>query len=249
MEENSKWNMIVKRSIFAFIIILIAAVIGLIILKYSVEGEQNMPFNLSEVLVISTAEGYQEKQTDENKWNVDILQTNDVYLNILKNKNYKDKEIIREIKISNINIEEDPKVGKISIYIPDENNQTYNYEARCKVNSEIIYSGDIKSDIKNLKISNQGGTIIFRIVNETGKQYISNEDELKHDGTLLKKVGISTDDITSKISFDVTICLESDISFTAKISLKLPVGDITTQGVSSIEKKDIEDIVFKRETN
>ena len=36
-----------------------------------------MPFNLSDVLVISSAEGYQENETN-NKWNVDVYQTNDV---------------------------------------------------------------------------------------------------------------------------------------------------------------------------
>lgn len=246
MEENSKFKKIIKTNILIFIIVLAIAVIGVIILKYHVEGEQNMPFDLSEILVVSTAEGYQNDNSNKVNWDVELYQTNDVYLNIKKNKNYKDTEIIKNIEIKNINIEEKPLVGDISIYLPSSQEQTYNYEEASKVDSKIIYEGDTKSDIKNLKISNQGGTIIFRVVNKTGKTYTSNEDELKHDGTLLKKVDIDSNDIKTKISFEIVINLESDISFTGKVILELPIGDVATQGITNLNKEDTKDIVFKR---
>lgn len=247
MEENSKFKKIIKTNILIFIIVLAIAVIGVIILKYHVEGEQNMPFNLTEILVVSTAEGYQNNNSDKLNWDVELYQTNDVYLNIKKNKNYKDTELINSIEIKNINIEEKPAVGDISIYLPSSEEQTYNYEEASKVDSKIIYEGDTKTDIKNLKISNQGGTIIFRVVNKTGKRYTSNENELKHDGTLLKKVDIDSNDIKTKISFDLVINLESDISFTGKVTLELPIGDVVNQGVTNLNKEDTKDIVFKRQ--
>ena len=179
MNENTRWAKIVKNSVFTFIIVLIIAVICLIILKYHVEGEQNMPFDLSEVLVVSTAEGYQKDYDNSEEWNVEIYQTNDIYLNFKKNKNYKQKEIIKSIEINNITINKQPKVGKIKIYIPNDNEKDYNYE-KDSIENNITYEGDIKSDLKNLKIANQGGTIIFRIVNETGKTYANEEEELKH---------------------------------------------------------------------
>lgn len=247
MEENSKFKKIIKTNILIFIIVLAIAVIGVIILKYHVEGEQNMPFDLSEILVVSTAEGYQKNNSDKLNWDVEIYQTNDVYFNIKKNKNYKDTEVIKSVEIKNINIEEKPAVGDISIYLPSSKEQTYNYEEASKVSSEIIYEGDTKSDIKNLKISNQGGTIIFRVVNKTGKTYRSNDNELKHDGTLLKKVDIDSNDIKTKISFDIVINLESDISFIGKVTLEMPIGDVATQGVTNLNKEDTKDIVFKRQ--
>ena len=51
----------------------------------------------------------------------------------------------------------------------------------------------------------------------------------------------------TKISFDVTILLESDISFKGNIELELPVGDIAKEGSSSLEITDTKNIVFKRE--
>ena len=99
MEEKIKIKKAVKRSITLFIIVLILAIVGLVILRYNVEGEQNMPFNLSELTVISSAEGIKKEDSSENKWNVDVCQTNDIYLNIKKNKNYKNTEIIKSIEI------------------------------------------------------------------------------------------------------------------------------------------------------
>ena len=89
--------------------------------------------------------------------------------------------------------------------------------------------------------------IVFRTVNKTGKRYTSNDKELKHDGTLLSKVEIDNQDIKFKISFEIVINLESDISFTGKVELELPTGDIMTQGITSLDKTDMSDIVFKRE--
>ena len=245
MEENKKWQKIVKRSIVLIVIVLILFVIGIIMLKYNVEGEQNMPFDLSDVLVISSAEGYQENEAS-SKWNVNIYQTNDIYLDIKKNKNYKDKEIIKSIEILNIQIQ-NPTVGNIQIYRPSGNGKTYEYKEKYKINKTIKFEGDKKSDIKNLKISNQGGKILLRILNNTGKQYTSNEDEIKHDGTLLNKVGITNDDIKFTISFDIKIELESEVIFNGNLKIELPKGNIINQGTASSHEMDLKNVVFKRE--
>ena len=247
MEENTKFKKAIKRSIVFFIITLIVAMIGLIILRYHVEGEQNMPFNLSQVMIVSSAEGVKKETKNKENWNVDIYQTNDIYINIKKSKNYKDEEIIKSIEIKNINVVEKPLVGNVSIYIPKGESLSYEYINENMINNEIIYEGDTKSDLENFKLSNQGGTIIFRIVNNTQKEYISNEEELKHDGTLLNKVGLLHDDIKFKISFDIVINLESEITFTGNIELELPVKDITTNGMASLDKNNTKDIIFKRE--
>ena len=247
MEENFKFKKAIKKIIAFFIVVLALGIVGLMILRYYVEGEKNMPFNLSELTVVSSAEGIKRDETNENNWNVDVYQTNDVYINIKKNKNYKETEVIKNIEIRNINIEQKPALGNVSIYIPSDDNKTFNYKEEKKVNNEIKFEGDLKSDISNLKISNQGGTIIFRIINNIEKTYTSNDEELKHDGTLINKIGVNNSDIKFKISFDVIINLESDLSFVGKVNLELPIEDVTTNGVTSLNKENTKDIIFKRE--
>lgn len=80
-------------------------------LKYAVEGENNMPFELSQLIIVSTAEGVENSQ-NENIWNFNLMQNNDVYLYIGKNKSYKETEIIKKIVINNIKVEDGPKVRK-----------------------------------------------------------------------------------------------------------------------------------------
>jgi len=248
MDDNSKINKLILNSAYVVIIVLIIAVIALLILKYEVEGEQNMPFKLSSIIIVSNAEGYQEKENKEYRWDTEIYQNNDVYLNIEKNKNYKKAEAIKSILIDNIRINEEPQVGSIELYRPSSDSlQTYSYKEEYKIIDSIEYIGDTASDIKNLKVSNQGNTLIFRILNKTGKKYTSNEEEFEHNWKLLDKVGISYEQIKSNISFDLTIILESDISFKATVELELPVGDIAKEGSSSLEITNMKNIVFKRE--
>ena len=204
-----------------------------------------MPFNLSDILVVSTAEGYQENETNEN-WNVDVIQINDIYLDIKKNKNYKDKEIIKSIEISNIQIQ-NPTLGNIQIYRPSNSDQDYEYKEEYIINKSIEFKGDIKSDLKNLKISNQGGRILFRVLNNTGKIYSSNESEIKHDGTLLNKVGITNEDIQFNIIFDIKIELESGVTFCGNVKIDLPKENIINQGTTSLHETELKNVIFKRE--
>lgn len=246
MEEKSKLRSLILKSAYAIVIVLIIAVVALLILKYDVEGEKNMPFKLSSIIVASTAEGIQ-KENEEYKWDAEIYQNNDIYINIEKNKNYKETEIIKSITIDNIQINKEPQVGKIFLYrAKAEENNLFSNNDDFLIKDSIEYMGDINSDLKNLKISNQGGTIILRIVNKTGKQYLSNEDEFSHDGRLLNKVNVNLADIKTTVSFDLIIKLESDITFKTNIKLELPVGDITQEGSASLENSG-KDIVFKRE--
>ena len=246
MNEETKLNKLILKGAYAIIIVLIIAVIALLILKYEVEGEQNMPFKLSSILVLSNAEGYQESESKEYKWNTEIHQINDIYLNIEKNKNYKEEEIIESITIENLVINKAPQIGKIIFYRSANNEKNlFNYKEEYEIKDKVEYVGDIKSDLSNLKVSNQGGTIILRAVNKTGEIYKSNEKEFEHSGKLLNEVDIVEEQITTIVSFDLVINLESGISFRANIKLDLPIKDIITQGYASLEI--IDNIVFKRE--
>ena len=247
MDEHKRLKQVIKRSVALLVVVVVAAVIAVIILKYHVEGEQNMPFELSQVLVVSTAEGNTVTQDSKAKWDVEIYQTNDVYLTISKNKNYKDTHPIKSIELRNISVDSKPMVGNLEFYLPAEGENTvYTYQEDKKIGDSITFQGDEKSDISNLKIANQGGTILFRIVNKTGMQYQSNEEELKHDGTLLNKVGLTANEVKGAVSFETVICLENDVTFVGKVTIPVPTGDIETQGVSSIDQKQLDDIVFKR---
>ena len=56
------------------------ALVAAIMIRYQVEGDQNMPFNLSKMVIVSTAEGVEAE--GKNKWNFNVYQNNDVYITL-----------------------------------------------------------------------------------------------------------------------------------------------------------------------
>lgn len=236
---------VIRFCIVVFVLTLIITVICLLMLKYSVEGENNMPFELSQLIVVSTAEGIDSE--GDNTWNFDFMQNNDVYLYISKNKNYEDTEIIKSITLSNFKVENGPKVGEISIYRPSvSEDKVYEYKDEYLVEGKLIYAGSELTNLKNLEIANQGGILVFRLCNNKIGKYSLDGETIVHDGTILSNVGINYEDITCKVSFDLTIELASNTKFTGNISLNLPAGNILEAGTSNYEKTDFSDIVFKR---
>lgn len=245
--NDSRINKLLLKSAYVVIVVLIIAVIGLLILKYDVEGEKNIPFKLSSIIVISSAEGYQEKENSHFKWDAEIYQNNDIYLNIEKNKNYKETELIKSIQIENIKINKTPEVGTFKFYRTSSEKNVFTYKEEYEINDKLEYFGDLNTDLASFKIANQGGTIIIRALNKTGIKYTSNEDKLEHNGKLLEKVKISYEQIKSNVEFDLVIKLESDLSYRATIKVNLPSGNIVEQGSASTEITDMKNIVFKRD--
>lgn len=106
----------------------------------------------------------------------------------------------------------------------------------------------MESDIKNLKISNQGGIIVFRCANDKIAEYISNDEEINH-SELLKKSNVTQDQLVAKVSFDLSIKTEAGKEYKANISLDIPVEGVIDKGTTSNEITDISNIIFKRTKN
>lgn len=233
----------IKKYIAIFVIAIITVVILSIMVKYSVEGETNMPFKISKIMIISTAGGI-EKEESISKWNLNLLQSNDIYIDIIKNKNYSEEEIIDKIIIDNFKIERKPTKGNVNIYRP--NTGIFNNKEEYKIDDELVYVGDETSNLENLKIANQGGLILFRCVNENLGNYISDVDEeIKHDGTLLGKIGLSNEEIKFSISFDISIELKSGKKYKAEVEARMPSGNLIEEGTTNYQING-NDIVFKR---
>ena len=230
----------------AFIIFSILFITSIISLKYVVEGENNLPFNISKISVISTIEGT-DVEDEGNKWNIEISQNNDVYVYIKKNDDYKETEVIDSIKLDNFNIEKYSNIGKIKLLKADNNTENVIFKNTSDNEVQSIeYIGDLESNIKEQKISNQGGLVVFRYSVEDIGNYISNEDEEINHDNLLNKLSISNDDLKFEVSFDIFINLSSKKSYKSSVSLEFPINDVVNGGTQSKEYSDLNDIVFKR---
>ena len=219
--------------------------IGVIILKYNVEGEINLPFKITKIIMVSSSGGT-EKQEHDNMWDIEVSQNNDIYIYIEKNDNYGRTEIIDNIKIDNFKTKKDFEIGEINVYNPSEEGKEIFINTQNNTTTNVIYKGELESNVKKKQISNQGGLVIFRCANDKIGTYSSNEVEEVNYNTLLSNIGVTNEQLKGEVSFDITIELISKKTYKATATLELPVGDVVSNGTTNLEMTDLRDIVFKR---
>ena len=245
---NNNKSEAIKKAVAISILILLIIVVGFIMIKYEIEGETNMPFKLTKIMIISTADGI-----SKNDETISVTQCNDLYLSIEKNTENDDTSMIKNVYIENIKVMSEPQKGIVQFYRPSTEGKTvYVYEDELLIEDTITYSGDGQTSLQNLTISNQGGTISFRsCVREIGEIIIEAEADKKevsyiNDGTLLQRAGIEISEIRYNMGFDVIIELTDGKMYKGYVNMSLPIEDVEKEGVQGVEKVDLDDIVFKR---
>ena len=242
-----------RRKVFhiSVIIVIIVAIfftVGIMVLRYHVEGETNLPFEISKIRLISSTSATDNKD-DQSKWNLTLDQNNDIYIYIEKNKEYEKTEIIQDITIDNFKIDKQKEIGINAIYKPTaEENMIFKNVSENEVQN-ITFKSALENNIKELKISNQGGMIAFRYSNQKLATYISNAETEINYNNLLKLTNVNEDDLKLTLSFDLTMNLKSGKKFKANIQLDVPEDGIVEQGTASSEITELNNIVFKRIEN
>lgn len=236
----------IKFIVAIAILIVILISVAILMIKYEVEGEVNMPFRLSKIVVVGTAEGVETEENDA-KWNFSIYQNNDVYFYIDKAEKAQEDLLIKNVKISNIEITKMPQKGTIKTYMPNSNaGRLYSYEEQFLVSEKLEYKGAAQSSSTNLEIGSKGGTALIRFSNSNIDQYTSNKDEeIIHNGTLLQKVNTNKEEIAFSVAFDFTIETTKN-KYQTRMTLDMPTGNIGEEENCYLEKTNMSDIIFKR---
>lgn len=235
----------IETSGIIIIAVIIITIVAIMLLKYNVEGETDMPYVLKKMVIISTANGT-NSEADENKWNISINQNTDIYFDIERNTEHKSTENIRNIKIQNIQI-----IGTEyytpKAYMPSsETEEMFNYTDNNIIQNELTYEVDKDKDTQNKKITTEGGIVAISFCNPNIATYKGNEDKMIYDGTLLNKVGITLEQIKATIKFDLVLETASGKKYKAEINLQTPADDITKTGIVINEDIELKNIVFKR---
>ena len=236
--------------IICVIIVAIIFIAMMFILNYDVKGETNMPFKVSKISIISSTDG-QNVESQEYKWNKNIMLNNDIYIYVEKNNEYTKQETISSVKIDNFQTIENPTVGEVKIYKQSEKDTVIFENVDENIADKLEFNGSNTTDTKNSQISNQGGVLNFRCAINNIGNYVSNDEaEVINHNELLKKANIDEATINAKVSFDITITLDSGKVFKAEnIAIKIPNDTIVENGTVGKEYVDLEEIVFKRIEN
>ncbi len=237
----------IKLIVAITVLVLLLLFVAIMMIKYEVEGETNMPYKLSKIVVIGTVEGV-EAEKGKQKWNFDIYQNNDIYFYIDQNsENIKEDELIKSVKISNIQIKNTPQKGEIKTYMPNsEAGRLYSYDKQFLVEEKLEYKGSGTSNASNLEIGSKGGPVLIRFSNSNIGNYTSDKDkEIIHNSTLLKKIKTTNEEIKFEMGCDFTI-ETTKAKYQAEVTLELPTGNLDDEESCYLEKTDMKDIIFKR---
>lgn len=229
-------------------VVIVAFIIGMLFLRYQVEGETNMPFKISKISIIESVEGIENKDAQE-KWSFNVNENNDIYIYIEKNDNYGKTEIIDRVEISNITISRQSELGETKFYKPTKEEKRMFNNLEENEFTELTYNGDLTSNIKEQKISNQGGIVAFRYAINDIAQYSSEEDEQIDHSQLLKLTNIKNEDIATTLRFDMEIYLKSGKKYQSTIEQEILPEDVIENGTASSENTKLDDIIFKRVEN
>lgn len=242
---NHKIKKYFKISLILGIIFILIFVILLIIFKYELEGEnkEDLPYFVEQISMVSTADGLKDESNTEYLWKGDLLQINDIYIEIKKNENFVNS-ILKNVIIENFELTY-PNKGNINLSRIIKNEDTSNNYVIENIN-QYKFIGAENTSLEELTISNQGGNIGFRIINNNLGTYSSNEEEINYDGRILNLENIKNEDIKFTIKFDLLIELVDGKKYKTNIQLELPVGDILTNGVEVVEYENIESLLYKR---
>lgn len=247
MEEEAKKRVLRKYIFIAFLLLTVAVVI-LLMIKYNVEGEKNMPFKLNKIVIQSMIDT-KSREGSENLWDLELTQNNDIYIHIEKNKEVQSESQIKNVKIKRIAQTVKPKKGQISILLPTKNNanRIFSNSSENYLNKTIEFNGNTSDNLERQEICQDGGMIAFRISNQNIGEYVSNEgDEIKYDKSLLEKAEIEEKEIKFQTEIDLIIETTEDEKYKGTISLDLPVDTFENRGVVTTEITDTSKIIFKR---
>ena len=149
----------IKKSIAFVVLIIMISVVATIVIKYQVDGETNMPFELKKITIISTAEpevitenakiSENTEETTEPEiveekttWNFKIHQINDMYFFIDKNENYKKEKKIDSVTIENLQITREPTKGIVKFYMPNSaEGDTFKFDDTFLISDKLTYNG------------------------------------------------------------------------------------------------------------
>ena len=224
---------IINRIIFIVIIFAILCGIGIYILKYEVQGETNIPFEITKIAIAQSVNGI-ENEGHQEKWNFNVSEKT---------------EIIKDVTINNIKINKTDSIGETKIYKPVEDEKVMFKNTNENETEEIVYTGEMESNVKQQKISNQGGIIAFRYAINNLSNYISNENEEVDYGKLLQLTDIKEENIKTTISFDFIITLTTNRKYQTNIQIDIPAKEVIEKGVAGIELTEFNNLIFKRIEN
>lgn len=256
----------IKILIVIIIVLLVVSVSSYLFIQYQKSENEKIErakkvFNISQLIVYSSADATQNDTNKEPIWNLNLYQYTNVGIKINNQNDYtgeKNKNTIKELFIDNIQILEKPVLGNLSFYylnpldfskgnIIEENLITDNLKY------EVLDFG-VSLDSSKPQINKDDGIISLQVINKDiyNNFIISDISNLvTFDGSLLQRANLDLNNLKYKISFDINIVNNLDEKFKCTITIDCPIEKEDSEesiinGYMLIDESDLENCKFNR---
>ena len=243
--EKERKKSVLKKYVFIIFLLVAISVSILLMVRYNVEGEKTLPFELDKLIIKSTLNA--KSEAGESLWNLNLEQDNDIYIYFKKNEKFNKK--IESIQINNIQIEKAKEIGNTQILLPTSNDFKALYKNSTKDCSEngFEYVADTLDNMEKQEFCQDGGMIAFRVSNQDIGKYVSNEDEeIQYNGQLLEKANIKEEEKKKKLTMDIILKVNEKEKYKGKLTIDLPANDFKEKGSTDKTITDFSNIIFKR---
>lgn len=228
MENKKNGNTMV---IVIVVLISIVLVVGITMMLLKEDANINQGrFRINDIAIKSTVDA-EDKTTDLNNWQLNLSQRNHLSILIDKESN----SIVSKIYVDDIQLEVPQNVGNFYIS-PKNDNLKYVLTDQEKDQFDIFVKEQDGCYLAEIDVNNDEFLKDYKVENTV--------KELRYDGTLLTKVGVSVDKLKFKISFNLNIIdIQGNLN-TARIIVEAPDKELQTVG-TVVKKLDVKDFGFK----
>ena len=156
---------------------------------------------------------------------------------------------IEKVKIDNFKIIKKKEIGTTKLFLPTSNDIKTNFKNSTEdyIKKGIEYTTNTVDNMEKQEISKDGGMLAFRISNQELATYVSNDEtEINYDGSLLKKAGISEEDIKITAKMDITIQVSQKEKYKGTLEVELPVENFEDKSIVDKQITDFSKVIFKR---
>lgn len=191
------------------------------------------PFSVNKIVYFSTANAESSINQNSSFTINNLYQITDIaiFINNNSNGNYTNKNTLKKVTLSDINISLPPSCGEPNLYYKSLNDFAKNiFDDKQKINETIVFDTTSESEIDYstpVLYNNTANPITLSYVNSnitTNYTLADSVSNLSYNGNLLKQCNITLNSIACKVSFNMIIENNSDETFTCPISLNIPLS-------------------------
>ena len=224
-----------KKKLLYFFIFFIVIIILICFIYYKAKGNRKNiasgkvnEFIVNNILYYSSANAISNTTNYQNpEWNLKVFQYTDIAIYLDRLNQVNEDNYITSLEISNIKLaKEDNELYYINPKLIGNNSLDLDSKIEDKLEYTVINDENSENTQNyNIPIFYQdcSNPITLRFINYLNNNYkVPSERSLTYNGSLIRELGLTVQDLDNKISFDLNITVKSGREKSKTLELEIP---------------------------